>query len=923
MTRVLEKLGVSVIAKSTNLLANLSVSTLRHCTTVARLLLDKTLALLPLISMEDLFFSEEDSFLDFDSNQASTSQPLKHNRLEDDEDYDNEKLYFVPYSWWRETQSNADHMGGILFIASSNDDADDEIVLSLKKEGDSGRPDGGDEVCTGLECVFIPEAMWLRALKWHNDSTAAVRDFEISEDHSQDVFPIQIRISLSRATNSLLVKIKLKLHIWDFSRQTTHFFVNERVNFPSHSPEQSGEEVLLLLQFYGFSDSVKGGNERKGELAEYKKMRSSYSGPVKMNGETDTVKSYLTLSNSFVSGLGNRGAGFLGLTGLQNIGNTCFMNSAIQCLAHTPKLVDYFLGNYQNDINYENPLGMKGALALAFGYLLRRLWAPGEPSVAPRMFKLKLAKFSPQFSGYNQHDSHEFLAFLLDGLHEDLNRVKCKPYIEAKDAEGRPDEEVAEEYWQNHLTRNDSVIVDLCQGQYRSRLLCPVCKKVSVTFDPFMYLSLPLPSPTIRNMTLTVFSTDGNTLPSPVTVTVPKYGRLKDLIEALSTACSLGDDETLLVAEIYKDQIFRLLEEPNDSLALIRDDDKLVAYRLPRDGEGHPLVVFMHERVKKGIFGSSLPNWSMFGTPLVARSADLSHGFNLRRQLMKLLNPFLMPSDVVISDCDNMENTGNEVSEMEVVMTPTSDMEDVITPKVPDTNGSSDSEDNNNEPQLSTDFRFFLKDKDDTSIKEIRMNDPLLVSEFRERLNVHIFWPEEMIGKYDISLLSSLPEVFKPQLFTRRPMDSVSLYKCLEAFLKEDPLGPEDMWNCPSCKTPQQASKKLDLWRLPEILVIHLKRFSYSQFFRNKLETYVDFPTDDLDLSTYISYRKSEYSHRYMLYALSNHYGGMGGGHYTAFVKLGHCTWYEFDDDRVIPISQDRIKTSAAYILFYRRVTDE
>lgn len=57
----------------------------------------------------------------------------------------------------------------------------------------------------------------------------------------------------------------------------------------------------------------------------------------------------------------------------------------------------------------------------------------------------------------------EFLSFLLDGLHEDLNRVKTKPYREIKDAEGRPDEEVAEEYWWNHLARNDSIIVDLCQ----------------------------------------------------------------------------------------------------------------------------------------------------------------------------------------------------------------------------------------------------------------------------------------------------------------------------------------------------------------------------------------------------------------------------------------------------------------------------
>lgn len=68
--------------------------------------------------------------------------------------------------------------------------------------------------------------------------------------------------------------------------------------------------------------------------------------------------------------------------------------------------------------------------------------------------------------------------------------------------------------------------------------------------------------------------------------------------------------------------------------------------------------------------------------------------------------------------------------------------------------------------------------------------------------------------------------------------------------------------------------------------MIHLKRFSYSRCFKNKLETYVDFPDDNLDLSTYIAYRSDQLCNRYMLYAVSNHYGSMGGGHYTAFVHV-------------------------------------
>lgn len=94
------------------------------------------------------------------------------------------------------------------------------------------------------------------------------------------------------------------------------------------------------------------------------------------------------------------------------------------------------------------------------------------------------------------------------------------------------------------------------QGQYKSTLVCPVCNKISVTFDPFMYLSLPLQSATTRSMTITVFTCDGSAPPAACTVTVPKQGRCRDLIQALSNACSLKPDEKLLLAEVYSAYCF-------------------------------------------------------------------------------------------------------------------------------------------------------------------------------------------------------------------------------------------------------------------------------------------------------------------------------------------------------------------------------
>ena len=117
------------------------------------------------------------------------------------------------------------------------------------------------------------------------------------------------------------------------------------------------------------------------------------------------------------------------------------MNSALQCLSNSSPLTEYFLaGQYKDELNLDNPLGMHGEIAKAYAGLLHQIWNEKYSSVAPRQFKMQVGRFAPQFSGYQQQDSQELLAFLLDGLHEDLNRVKKKPYVAVKDANGRPDE---------------------------------------------------------------------------------------------------------------------------------------------------------------------------------------------------------------------------------------------------------------------------------------------------------------------------------------------------------------------------------------------------------------------------------------------------------------------------------------------------
>ncbi|CAJ0920585.1 unnamed protein product, partial [Ranitomeya imitator] len=141
-----------------------------------------------------------------------------------------------------------------------------------------------------------------------------------------------------------------------------------------------------------------------------------------------------------------------GATGLSNLGNTCFMNSSIQCVSNTQPLTKYFIsGRHLYELNRTNPIGMKGHMAKCYGDLVQELWSGTQKNVAPLKLRWTIAKYAPRFNGFQQQDSQELLAFLLDGLHEDLNRVHDKPYVELKDSDGRPDWEVAAEVSYNMM----------------------------------------------------------------------------------------------------------------------------------------------------------------------------------------------------------------------------------------------------------------------------------------------------------------------------------------------------------------------------------------------------------------------------------------------------------------------------------------
>lgn len=159
--------------------------------------------------------------------------------------------------------------------------------------------------------------------------------------------------------------------------------------------------------------------------------------------------------------------------------------------------------------------------------------------------------------------------------------------------------------------------------------------------------------------------------------------------------------------------------------------------------------------------------------------------------------------------------------------------------------------------------------------------------------------PESMRGAPTWTNVEHVPD---PELAKRRQQRQskkkrgITLNECLDEFGKEEILSENDAWYCPRCKEHRRASKKFELWKAPDILVMHLKRFSANRGFRDKIDVLVDFPVEGLDLTGRVAAPEEGKSLVYDLFAVDNHYGGLGGGHYTAFAKnFLTGEWYEYN----------------------------
>ena len=643
-----------------------------------------------------------------------------------------------------------------------------------------------------------------------------------------------------------------------------------------------------------------------------------------------------------------------GRTGLVNIGNTCFMNSALQCLSNCYELTKYFLLNfYENDINQENRLGTGGQVVTIYRKLLDDLWLGDDDYINPNYFKRIFAHFVHKFSGYAQQDSNEFLIYLLDKIHEDLNTITVKPYIEMEGKKPeQTDEEVSKIWWEKHLKRENSIIVDLFHGQFKSTISCNICHEVCVSFDSYMFISLPIPSgkyeievkyfgynindflvmkiPITENTTvlniidimknrINIININKNIKNNPPKRKKRNKNKNK-IIKKLYEQINLSKDKIEMVLLTNKKKIYKVFTNNDYIFPYLLQGYELVAYEKDTSNQNNENIYFYLSQYYYSYIFSLFyyPRIYFFDYPFAINFDKTQKIFNIYKNIKEFLKE-LLPNN----------NPNNPIKKDEILNI--------------DFNFNKINKDNEKSCGFTLYLNTFIPNTNSSLCSYIfsfgnSINHPLLekysstenYSNIKRQLNLDEL---HLRLTLDVDILFNLDKARLPKLknylynnkLSLNVGKDINLYDCLNLFNSEEILDGDNEWYCNKCKKHVDAVKKMDVYKSPYYLIFQLKRFKqdnegtsiFNIFNSSKNTTFIDFPVTNLDLSNYILSENNQ-GGIYDLIGVINHYGGESFGHYTAYCLNGK-KWMEYNDEYVAEIKKGNIITNAAYVLFYRR----
>ena len=654
-----------------------------------------------------------------------------------------------------------------------------------------------------------------------------------------------------------------------------------------------------------------------------------------------------------------------GICGSVNLGNTCFMNSSIACISNCTELTYFFLSEqYKKELNENNKYGLKGKLAQSWYELLYKYWIENNDTGTPRNLKYIIGEKDPRFRGYSQQDSNEFINIFLDTLNEDLNFSDEKKYIELNEKNSdETDEQCAKRFWEANLIRNDSVITDLFCGLFKSTITCPKCNWISVTFEPFYSINLPLkenkrkkklnekikvnideykifyvPKYGIRNAYCANFYDIPNITQLKECKEMIKNNENFQMKEKLNNVCyfkvfnkynegELEEDDFIDEnSSIYLQEIINITESNELKIPIFliysTEENKIELSDYPR-------IIFCDRNSTLSEFRKKVY--------ILARKYIFSPFINFENEeiddLSKQINNYINDPSIEDNYIFNLiEKEYNNIfkenySEDEMVKLQDYLQNIPFRLKLRELAGKTiiDIFEDDSMNELSAEFKKLTKAIDvNDCINDIliELDQFVLTCEFdynskyinkqnykfNNYISININYPKKEEEKNE--------EEKKDEEIYHKP----NLVECIKYFCEEEQLKIGNEWYCNKCKEHLLAKKKLDLYYLPKILIINFKRFIKESSHWEKNDEDIDFPINNFNMKDLIIGPDKDHS-IYDLFAVSQHYGSTEGGHYTAVCK-NNDKWYNYDDSSVTITSPRSCLSSAAYVLFYRRQTD-
>ena len=651
-----------------------------------------------------------------------------------------------------------------------------------------------------------------------------------------------------------------------------------------------------------------------------------------------------------------------GLCGGKNLGNTCFMNSSIACLSNCTELTTYFLtGKYKKDINTTNKEGVGGKLAIAWNDLLEKYWLTQLKSGDPSSVKNAVAKKAKKFWGFSQQDSNEFMTEFLSILSEDLNRTDKKNYKELKEKqENETDQECAKRFWKNHLERNDSIITDLFSGLLKSEVICRKCGFHNITFDPFNTLTLAFPqnvksflSKNRKHDDIQFFYISKYNIKNNVRIKlrIRKNYTIGELKEQMRNFLNFRSDiGRLKFIQVLNGEFIRFIQDdeiikPKEFVFAFDDDikdgeenrSKYIPLYMNKNNKdsAFPRLFLVNDRMTFGEMKKKIYLYARnyFLCPFVSKNDEMS-------ELDKEKHRYRASKKG-----DNFDTTKLfELYNKEYVDIFSECFTDLQLPPFEGEEGGVPQNHEKNKKhmldKLMNDFpykivvrrKFGENQVDNITIFEGK-NNPQNLAPFEiftdsDRINklverieskrANLFLVLNPGSKYAIpNIRLDSCENYEGPNFKKE--EKLSIEHLLEYYCSDEYLGEGNQWFCNKCKNKVKVNKKFTIYFVPRILIICLNRFEkHGGNYYQKNSDLVDFPLENLDMGKYICGPDKEHS-KYDLFAVSQHYGGTGGGHYTAICKNIDGKWYDYNDSSCSNTSSKGVVNASAYVLFYRK----